>query len=77
MQYRINRKIAPIHLFSCPLEMVLTIIFEFWFQSFGPPQFQTQEADPKKVASIILGGGAGTRLFPLTGKRAKPAVKLY
>ncbi|XP_044511306.1 glucose-1-phosphate adenylyltransferase large subunit 2, chloroplastic-like isoform X2 [Mangifera indica] len=44
--------------------------------SFGAPQFQTQEADPKKVASIILGGGAGTRLFPLTGKRAKPAVPI-
>ena len=28
----------------------------------------------KIVASIILGGGAGTRLFPLTGRRAKPAV---
>lgn len=24
--------------------------------------------------SIILGGGAGTRLFPLTKRRAKPAV---
>ena len=28
----------------------------------------------KNVASVILGGGAGTRLFPLTGRRAKPAV---
>lgn len=34
-----------------------------------------QSVDPKSVASIILGGGAGTRLFPLTGKRAKPAVR--
>lgn len=33
-------------------------------------------ADPKSVASIILGGGAGTRLFPLTSKRAKPAVPI-
>lgn len=33
-----------------------------------------QPADPKSVVSIILGGGAGTRLFPLTQKRAKPAV---
>ncbi|OAY62610.1 Glucose-1-phosphate adenylyltransferase large subunit 1, chloroplastic [Ananas comosus] len=33
-------------------------------------------ADPKSVASIILGGGAGTRLFPLTQKRAKPAVPI-
>ncbi|KAL1343820.1 hypothetical protein AAHE18_08G005100 [Arachis hypogaea] len=38
--------------------------------------FETLEADPKGVASIILGGGAGTRLFPLTGRRAKPAVPI-
>ncbi|KAK9080313.1 hypothetical protein SSX86_000071 [Deinandra increscens subsp. villosa] len=43
--------------------------------------FETQfldekKVDPKTVASIILGGGAGTRLFPLTSKRAKPAVPI-
>jgi glucose-1-phosphate adenylyltransferase len=31
---------------------------------------------PKDVLSVILGGGAGTRLFPLTKDRAKPAVPL-
>ncbi len=30
----------------------------------------------KKVLAIILGGGAGTRLYPLTKVRAKPAVPL-
>ncbi|CAN5762814.1 glucose-1-phosphate adenylyltransferase [soil metagenome] len=30
----------------------------------------------ENVVSVILGGGAGTRLFPLTGERAKPAVPL-
>lgn len=30
----------------------------------------------KEVLSIILGGGAGTRLYPLTKLRAKPAVPL-
>lgn len=30
----------------------------------------------KRVLSIILGGGAGTRLYPLTKLRAKPAVPL-
>jgi glucose-1-phosphate adenylyltransferase len=29
-----------------------------------------------RVLAIILGGGAGTRLFPLTKERAKPAVPL-
>ncbi|KAI3690130.1 hypothetical protein L2E82_48105 [Cichorium intybus] len=30
----------------------------------------------ESVLGIILGGGAGTRLYPLTKKRAKPAVPL-
>jgi hypothetical protein len=28
------------------------------------------------VAAVILGGGAGTRLYPLTKQRAKPAVPI-
>src|ERR1700741_4580811 len=36
--------------------------------------------DPKSLQNttlaIVMGGGAGTRLFPLTQKRAKPAVPL-
>lgn len=30
----------------------------------------------KEVFSVILGGGAGTRLFPLTASRSKPAVPI-
>nr|CAB3493328.1 unnamed protein product [Digitaria exilis] len=30
----------------------------------------------KTVVAVILGGGAGTRLFPLTKSRAKPAVSI-
>src|SRR5437763_16078828 len=30
----------------------------------------------QRTLSIVMGGGAGTRLFPLTQHRAKPAVPL-
>jgi glucose-1-phosphate adenylyltransferase len=34
------------------------------------------DGDPERVLTIILGGGQGARLFPLTRERAKPAVPL-
>ena len=30
----------------------------------------------RSTLAIVMGGGAGTRLFPLTQNRAKPAVPL-
>lgn len=36
-----------------------------------------EKRDPTTVMAIILGGGAGTRLFPLTKRRAKPAVCFF
>ncbi|XP_078151428.1 glucose-1-phosphate adenylyltransferase large subunit 1-like [Carex rostrata] len=42
---------------------------------FTPPKIETK-ADPKSVAAIILGGGTGAHLFPLTSTRATPAVPL-
>jgi glucose-1-phosphate adenylyltransferase len=35
-----------------------------------------REASMKNLISLVLGGGAGTRLFPLTQFRSKPAVPL-
>lgn len=35
-----------------------------------------QSMNTSNVLSVIMGGGAGTRLFPLTKERAKPAVPL-
>ena len=40
------------------------------------PTRPTPSFDPQSVLAVILGGGAGTRLFPLTKDRAKPAVPL-
>ncbi|KAK1387769.1 Glucose-1-phosphate adenylyltransferase [Heracleum sosnowskyi] len=37
---------------------------------------EMEKRDPKTVVAVILGGGAGTRLFPLTKRRAKPAVPI-
>jgi len=39
-------------------------------------EWQSGGISVKRVLSIILGGGAGTRLYPLTKLRAKPAVPL-
>ena len=36
-----------------------------------------EKRDPRTVVAVILGGGAGTRLFPLTKRRAKPAVCIF
>lgn len=38
--------------------------------------YQNTMSQYDNVVAVILGGGAGTRLFPLTKERAKPAVPL-
>lgn len=38
---------------------------------------ERRKADPKNVAAIILGGGNGAKLFPLTKRAATPAVSIY
>ncbi|KAL2922522.1 Glucose-1-phosphate adenylyltransferase large subunit 1 chloroplastic [Bienertia sinuspersici] len=37
---------------------------------------ELEKNNSRTVAAVILGGGAGTRLFPLTKHRAKPAVSI-
>ncbi|KAF1892159.1 hypothetical protein Lal_00036516 [Lupinus albus] len=51
--------------------------FKEFSMAFQSPILAGPKANSKNVASIILGGGAGTRLFPLTQRRAKPAVSNY
>src|SRR5580698_58216 len=40
------------------------------------PQTTRMSVNTSKVLSVIMGGGQGTRLFPLTRDRSKPAVPL-
>ncbi|CAH9077845.1 unnamed protein product, partial [Cuscuta europaea] len=69
---RSSKKVKPGVTYS-----VLTHDINKQLLSFETQNFEDQpEADPRNVASIILGGGAGTRLFPLTRNRAKPAVPM-
>ncbi len=39
----------------------------------APP---TSTVDPRRVLALIMGGGQGSRLYPLTRERAKPAVPI-
>ncbi|XP_057527705.1 glucose-1-phosphate adenylyltransferase large subunit 3, chloroplastic/amyloplastic [Amaranthus tricolor] len=41
-----------------------------------PKDSEVDKKNARTVAAVILGGGAGTRLFPLTKRRAKPAVPI-
>ncbi|PHU10628.1 Glucose-1-phosphate adenylyltransferase large subunit, chloroplastic/amyloplastic [Capsicum chinense] len=43
-------------------------------ETLTAPRFERRRANPKDVASVILGGGEGAKLFPLTSRAATPAV---
>ncbi len=49
----------------------------FWESGASPIFIHSTNATPmKNVVAIVLGGGRGTRLMPLTSYRSKPAVPL-
>ena len=50
--------------------------FEAQVQPGPQPQFSENRYFMKNVLTLVLGGGRGTRLMPLTTFRAKPAVPL-
>jgi hypothetical protein len=56
----------------------LSLLFFFFFclTSLSLNLSSTSLSPTQTVLGIILGGGAGSRLYPLTKKRAKPAVPL-
>jgi glucose-1-phosphate adenylyltransferase len=44
-------------------------------QHFETHSSRKSYADANRVSAIILGGGIGAQLFPLTSTRATPAVR--
>jgi glucose-1-phosphate adenylyltransferase len=63
-------------LYQKPLANDLTASDTKNIVSSNPAAFNLEVSLVKRVLAIILGGGAGTRLYPLTKQRAKPAVPL-
>src|SRR3954462_6286593 len=54
----------------------ITSFKSFARRNFVMSQTGRQTMNTSNVLSVIMGGGQGTRLFPLTKERAKPAVPL-
>ena len=44
-------------------------------QHFQTHSSRKSYADANRVSAVILGGGTGAQLFPLTSSRATPAVR--
>eukprot|EP00249_Psilotum_nudum_P018123 c26647_g1_i1 orf=89-1723(+) len=68
------------HRFSCTktrrAASASTSIFTDVAEKIVSPTREKAQADTRTVVAVILGGGAGTRLFPLTNNRAKAAVPI-
>ena len=48
----------------------------YWFKLIGQSGLSSSEVMKPKVICVIMGGGRGTRLYPITRDRCKPAVPL-
>ena len=57
-------------------KLVIQLVNAFSYCITQLRDLEMEKRDPRTVVAVILGGGAGTRLFPLTKRRAKPAVSL-
>jgi len=66
------RKSAPL----LPSRAMYNFLSEFRERIRFMSQTGRQSINTSNVLSVIMGGGQGTRLFPLTKERAKPAVPL-
>ncbi len=66
---------APLHLGYCwPVKRAIVVAITR--VNFMSSHTGRQSVNTSNVLSVIMGGGQGTRLFPLTKERAKPAVPL-
>jgi glucose-1-phosphate adenylyltransferase len=61
---------------ACPAAGTGFILFTKLQKRFFMSQTGRQSINVSKVLCVIMGGGQGSRLFPLTKDRAKPAVPL-
>ena len=66
---------APLHLGYC-WRVKRAIVVAITRVNFMSSHTGRQSVNTSNVLSVIMGGGQGTRLFPLTKERAKPAVPL-
>ena len=65
---------SPIRHWHHPSNLQADIGCELFFQ---PLRLQAMnKIDMREVMTLVLGGGRGSRLYPLTGMRSKPAVPL-
>ena len=67
---------SPHQCSTCRLSSVARRAIADYTPVLEEPEKSGKPGDADSVGAIILGGGAGTRLRPLTSRRAKPAVPI-